>query len=550
MLAGAALSLLLVGGMLGGAWEEPSPCQDTGRRWEGVWDAPRQRAVREALGTDAAGTTAWKGVQNALDRYVRAWGARHTEACEAARVHGGQPEALLDARMRCLELRARDFQSLTELLARRGTRADIAVEAVWSLPALESCAAPHAQAALQGLAAEGPVRERAESIAWMLSEVRALKATGQFQLAQAQRASQALEHLDHAPTRAEALLELGQLHLKPGQTRQAEQALLEAAWTAEAARYDRLVAKARIELVFVYGDMLMQPAMDTPFIREAQAAVSRMGGDVALEAAFEQRWGGVLMEQQQCAKALLHIERARELTEQVSPPGSPPRIGMVLALGRGYQCQGELGKARALFQQARELQERLIGPENTLVAQLLLFEGRAAFEQHALADALAVFQRAEFLLRQAQEPNQELLGVTHVMQGAILLEFGRLEEARTHTLESLACYERHGSRHPTRVTASWQLLGELEARLGRIPYGLTLLEQALRDAEPHDALMAANIRIAIARWLFRSGRELPRGRRLAQEGHGVYVSHPATRPKDLQEAEQLLRELGMARQPK
>jgi eukaryotic-like serine/threonine-protein kinase len=546
LLSTAALVLLGVGGVLGSAREQPSPCRAGARRWEGVWDTERRRAVREALGMDDA---TWRGVQESLDGYARAWVAHSTEACEATRVHGEQSEALLDARMHCLERRARDFQSLTELLARGGARADSAVEAVWRLPALESCAAPHAQAALQGLPVEGPARERAESIARRLSETRALRATGQHlpALEQALLARAELERLDHAPTRAEVLLELGRLYLRLGQVERAEQTLLEAAWTAEAARYDRLVAEARISLVFVYGDMRLRPVAGAAFTREAQAAVARLGGDTELEATLEQRLGSILMEQKRCAEALPHIERARGLTERMSPPGSPPRIGMMMALGRGHQCKGELDAARALFQQALHLRERLLGPDNPLVAELLLFEGRVALEQHAGSDALTLFQRALDILRRGREPNLEMKGIAHGMLAEVLRELGRLEQAREHALEALALYERQGNTHPTRAAASWHLLGEVEARLGRVPRGLTLLERALRAAEPHDVLMAAGIRLDLARWLSRSRGDLARARRLAQEGHRVYVNHPEAPPGALHAAEQLLGELGLAR---
>ena len=507
LLGTAALLLLAVGGVLGGAREQPSPCRAGARRWEGVWDSERRSAVREALGLDGG---AWQGVQAPLDGYARAWVAQYTEACEATRVHGEQSEALLDARMHCLERRARDFQSLTRLLAREGIRADTALEAVWRLPTLESCAAPHAQAALQGLPGEGPARERAESIAQRLSEARALRATEQHPLAleQALLAHAELERLDHAPTRAEVLLELGLLYLKLGQVERTEETLLEAAWTAEAARYDRVVAEARIALVFVYGDMRLRPATGAAFVREAQAAVARLGGDTELEAELEQRLGGVLMEQKQCAQALPHIERARVLTAQVSPPGTPPRLGLVLALGRGHQCKGELDAARTLFQEARQQRERLLGPDNPLVAQLLLFEGRVALQQHAWSDASALFQRALDILRRGREPHLELQGIAHGMRAEVLFELGRLEEAREHALEALALYERQGNTHPTRAAASWSLLGEVEARLGRVRRGLTLLERALRAAEPHDALMAADIRRRLDGWRSHSPEKL------------------------------------------
>ncbi|WNG51958.1 tetratricopeptide repeat protein [Archangium minus] len=549
LLCTAALGLLVTGGVLGGAREEPSPCQAGARRWEGVWDAERQRVVREALEKNpSAGAATWKGVQGTLDTYTRAWVEHYTKACEATRVHGEQSEALLDARMHCLERRARDVQALTELLAREGARTDTSVSATWRLPSLETCAAPNAQAALQGLPAQGPLRERADVIAQRLSETRALSATGQYPLAleHALRTLDEAARLEHAPTRAEVLLEVGRLYMTLLQVEQAERTLLEAAWTAEAGRYDRVVADARISLLFVYGDMLARPTVNAPFVREAQAAVERLGGDSELEARFESTLGGVLMEQKQCAEALKHIERARVLTQRVSPPDASPGLDILVTLGRGHQCRGDLDAARAMFRQAIQQGEASLGPEHPAVFNLLLFEARVALEQGALADSLALFQRSLDLQLRGRAPNAEVLGVTHGMLSEVMLELGRLEEARYHALESLEHYARQGNMHPTRPASSWRLLGEVEARLGRVGEGLALLERALAAFEPLDAYQAANTRLELARWLFRSGRNVPRARQLAWEGHRVYVNTPYLLPAELKKAERVLAELGLS----
>ena len=548
LLTTAALGLLVAGGVLGGAWELPSPCRGGARRWETAWGEARQRAVREALGMDASGA-AWKGMREALDGYVRAWVTHYTQACEATHVHGEQSAALLDARMHCLERRARDFEALTALLSQKDVRADAAVEAAWGLQTLEACAAPNAQAALHGLPTQGPVRARVEAIAQRLSETQALAAMGRHApaLERALQAREEADRLGHAPTRAEVHLEVGAQYLSLHQTEPAERHLLEAAWAAEAGRYDRVAARARIFLMFLYGDKLMRPAVDAPFTREAQAAVERLGGDTEVEASFEKTLGGILMEQRRCAQALPHLERAGLLTEHHAPPGSPHRFSMLLALGRGQQCQGDLNAARATFRQALELRERPLGPRHPLLIYPLLYEGRVAVDQRALPDARDLFQRA-LDLQHADGPNAnpEVLGLTHTMMGETLLLLGDLERARENALESLAAYARQGGTHVSRLAVSWRLLGELEARRGRVSEGVALLERALPALEPHDSILAADTRLKLAVWLARSRKDVPRARALALAGHRVFADYPSLPPADLEDAERVLAELGLS----
>ncbi len=543
----AAAGLLVVGGVVGGGWGEPQPCQDGQKRWERFWGPERRQAVRAELlsGGDALAETAWREVDRALDSYSAEWVAHYTEACQATRVHGQQSESLLDARMQCLEHRARDFQALTELLSRERPRSvHTAASAAWGLPELESCTAQHAQAAIKGLPAQGPARELVESIKRQLSEVRALRALGQhvrgLELMAAVR--ERLPELAHAPTRAEAFQELGRLYMSDRKAKQAEEALLEAVWAAEAGRYDRLVAEARIALVYVYGDMLLMPAVDADFVREAQAAVARVG-DEQLEADLERMLGGVLMEQDRCAEAVPHIERAKAFEDRRAAANTPQSLGLLVALGRGLQCKGELPAARATFQQAVRLREQLSGPESPLVANLLVFEGRVALLQRDFAGALALFQRSLSLRQHVEGPRSEWAALHLDFISAALLGLERTEEARRHAREAVAILEELGTPSPSRKPGALWRLAQAEIELGNHRVAVSLLEQALRSIDGRHPSMTHAIGLTLAEALHGAGMDLPRARRLALEGYSFFAKDPSVTPQDRQEMEAILDKL-------
>jgi tetratricopeptide (TPR) repeat protein len=549
----AALGLVIVGVALGAAREEPQPCQGGASRLEQAWGAARKQAVREALlssGGDS-GERNWKGVESALDGYASEWVAHYTRSCEATRVRGEQSEALLDATMQCLDRRARDLQALTDILAQaRERKVREPANAARRLPALEECNAPYAQAAIQGLPAQGPMRELADSISRQLSEVRALRITWQYTLALEKLAPvrAQLRELDHAPTRAEVLLELGKNLQRRGEIRQAEEALLEAAWEGTAARHDRVVAQARILLLFIYGDSLIQPASGAAYVREAQAAVARLGGDVKMEAELEAVLGGVLMEQDRCAEALRHIERARALIEKFTPKNAPPNMGSQIALGRGQECMGDLSAARATFRQVVRQTEQSLGADHPEVIVGLVFEGRVAVNQRD-PEAIPMMQRALEIQRRLGQSRSEGAIICHTTLAAALVQQQRAEEARRHAQEGIDILEELQSENPTRWAYSWLVLGRAEAQLGHHQEALRLFEQALKKVEGRFELMAMEIRLDLAWQLWRTGQDLPRVRELALKVYQEYAQNPRIPPVDRQDVTKLLETLGIAPPP-
>lgn len=62
---------------------------------------------------------AFSATRAALDLYASGWVMMRTEACEATRLRGDQPEAVMGLRMACLDERLRSLAALTRLFADR-----------------------------------------------------------------------------------------------------------------------------------------------------------------------------------------------------------------------------------------------------------------------------------------------------------------------------------------------------------------------------------------------------------------------------------------------
>ncbi|HYO69793.1 MAG TPA: serine/threonine-protein kinase, partial [Archangium sp.] len=139
--AGAFLVAVVAGAV--GEWHQrQGQCQGVATRLEGVWDAPRQDAIRQAFLTTGAPYAAdtWNGVKESLDAYASQWVKGQRGACEATKLSGEASEEVLAARTTCLERRRSELKALTGVLAEADGRVvERAVEAVRGLSELSPC---------------------------------------------------------------------------------------------------------------------------------------------------------------------------------------------------------------------------------------------------------------------------------------------------------------------------------------------------------------------------------------------------------------------------
>lgn len=118
-LGGAGLAAAgAIAALLGSRSAVPA-CDGGAERLGDAWDANARARVETALaaiGLPYAASTA-AAVTRGLDAYAASWIATHGEACRATRVHGEQPEQVMNARFACLDARRADLRALVALLS-------------------------------------------------------------------------------------------------------------------------------------------------------------------------------------------------------------------------------------------------------------------------------------------------------------------------------------------------------------------------------------------------------------------------------------------------
>ncbi|WP_375769449.1 tetratricopeptide repeat protein [Archangium gephyra] len=571
----AAFLVAVVAGAVGQWHQRQGLCQGMGARMDGVWDAPRQEAVRQAfLATHAPyAADAWSGVKDALDTYAAQWVAGQRGACEATRLRGEASEELLTARTVCLERRRSELKALTGVLAEADSAVvERAVEAVRGLSELGPCESVEALAASAAPHTDAQVAGRVEALRVSLSRARALRISGQFPagLAVAAPVANEARALGYRPLEAEALLELGQQQAGFGNP-EAEHTLKEAMWTADEVRLDEVRAEAQVALtqLMAYDTARVREGHD--WFRQARALLVRTRRQGRLLAELESAHGLVYAAEGNAGAAETSQRNALAALEKVAPRESPEMAMVLRRLGNTLSAQGRHEEALAAYQHAHAAFRKALGAGHPRVGSSLVNLGTAlsALGRHAEAleplregveiverslsprhafrpmaldalggalwragrtdEALAVLKRAVEAAELARGPEHPDVAGPSSTLGQVLVDAGRPAEALGHFERALRLREQAlGAEHPE-LAAPLSGRGEALVLLGRAPEALAPLERALALRETHAVapVELAATRFALARALWDARRDTVRARELAQKAEGA-LAQPGT----------------------
>ncbi|HYO51239.1 serine/threonine-protein kinase [Archangium sp.] len=572
----AAVLVAVVAGAVGEWHQHQGQCQDVASRLEGVWDAPRQQAVREAFlatGTPYA-ADAWVGVKGALDTYASQWVAAQRGACEATRLRGESSEDLLTSRTACLERRRSELQAFTGVLAEADAPVvERAVEAVHGLSEIGPCDAVDERAASVSPPADATVAARVEGLRASLSRARALRISGQYAAGLAVAASVAAEArpLGYRPLEAEALLELGQQQAGFG-NREAEHTLKEAMWTADEVRLDELRAEALVALTQHVAHDAARVRDGHDWFRQARALLVRTRRQGRLLAELESAHGLVFAAQGDAGAAESSQRNALVALEKVSSPESPEMALVLSRLGNTLGAQGRHAEALAVYQRAHATFHKALGAEHPRAGTSLVNMGTtlSALGRHAEAleplrqgvaiveltlsphhpyramaldalggalwrngktdEALKVLHQAVEAAERARGPEHPDVAVPCSTLGLVLVDAGRPTEALSYFERALRLREHAlGAQHPE-LAAPLTGRGEVLLKLGRPTEALAPLERALALRESHAVppVELAETRFALARALWDSRKDGARARELAQKAESA-LEQPGTR---------------------
>jgi tetratricopeptide (TPR) repeat protein len=158
-----------------------------------------------------------------------------------------------------------------------------------------------------------------------LAEAMIIDAAGRYgeALAIADEVADQARDLDHAPLLAAAQLRRGAAFEGRGDFAAAEPALLDALVHAESSRDDGVAADAWLRLVWIVGVELDRADEGEAWLRLAEAAVDRLGGDPVREATLIHNRAGLRIQQRRNESALTDYLAALDRQIELLGPSNP-----------------------------------------------------------------------------------------------------------------------------------------------------------------------------------------------------------------------------------
>jgi tetratricopeptide (TPR) repeat protein len=456
-------------------------CEHVNDVVEATWNADRANELAREL----AGRSTWLAEDRArflerLDPRFDTLRSERVETCRATHVRGEQSGELLDLRMRCLEQRRRELDSLVSAVT---NDADLngswALAALEQLPALEICGDGEALARKRLPEPEdAQLREMVAALRDRLLDVESLFAAGRYEAALELLLELRPGASAYPPASAELELRHGRLLEKLGRPADAVFALGEGLTTAQAHGHDLLVAQLTTELAFVAVAVLSKPEEGERWLALAEASTSRLGGDPDLEARQRSVRAHLQWRRGQGAESRASYRAAHDLLAAAHGEDHPSALTEALNELVVSQTTAE---SRDLVEKLLALLVRLedrVGANHPEVGRALGTLATTYVRQGRHVDAVATFERAIAAYSGAGQGRHLHASMLWRNLAVSLIELERWAEAETALDESLAIATAIDPEHPA-VAGAIHNLGLLRFERGDPAGAREPLERAL-----------------------------------------------------------------------
>jgi tetratricopeptide (TPR) repeat protein/predicted Ser/Thr protein kinase len=524
----------------------------------GAWDSPVRDKMRAAFVASGVknGDAMFQRVAGALDDYAHGWVAMRRDACEATRVRGDQSESLLDLRMECLDHKRDELRALTGALAQADRPAVMgSVRAALGVGALYQCA----DAAALGAPVRPPdqqIRERVEAERSELAKVRAMRLLGQNKAAldKAEAIAARAKELNYRPLDAEALLVLGDLKDRTGDSASAIKLLEQCIVAADAGNHRLVAAEAWSNIAWIEGSVERKFERAEFAAHMAAAAIENLGGNdelalqlmnyealiletkgqlepakkkyldviAAREAKHQQdSWqismalndlGGVERKLGDFAAARTHHERALAIRKRVFGDAHPYVFSSLNNLGNVAWSAKDYAQAETWFRAALAVGDDVFPPNHPQKALALANLASVYDNEHKPTEAVQTYRKALAMYEAVRGPDHDDVADTLHNLGTVLVQIGQFDEARRGYERALPILEKE---HDDPALASLLYdIGDLYVRQRDWAHARPPLERALKlpNVNPKDKLEAE---FALAKVLWETN-ERPRARELAR----------------------------------
>ncbi len=463
-----------------------APCSGLQGQLDGVWDEARRTTI--AAGMVASGhpngAAIWERVEPRLDEYASAWVSARRDACEATEVRREQSADLLDRRVLCLDRAHAVLRAAVDRLehADRQTVAR-ATELVPGRELVDECGA-------MGVLDEGDppppdpdVREAVHALQDRIAVVFSLRQAGKYPTALADANTLVLQAaiVDHAPTSARALWELGGALAENRRPHEAVDVLARAVAQAERGRSDRT------RVLALHG--LVRRLSDTAQLDEArrvatvaEALYGRLAHPPAGAAVrVESMWGHIEWSAGHYDAALERFARAMALAE-----GDPdPVVQMFYAdaivdMGAVMTQAGRAREALPLLQRGLATWTAQMGPDHPEVASIHSNLGSMYLRLDRDDDAARELLRSLEIREQTLGVDHDSLAPTLSNLGALAQRGGRFAESLAYLERSLVLMERSLGESSPELAGPLHNLALVHLHLERPEQALALVRRALK----------------------------------------------------------------------
>jgi tetratricopeptide (TPR) repeat protein len=502
-----------------------APCQGIAERMSGIWDAPTKAKIQAAyLATKLAfAGRAYAALAPALDHYAHAWVDMSMDSCQATRVRRDQTEDVLSLRQACLDQELVELGALTKLLAEPNPLVIVKAAGVAEeLDKVSRCS--NVRALRAPLAPPPEIAPKLPEIQQLLADAKADVITSRDMPAgiAADKAVALAKAVAFPPILAEAMTVQGGVQRANNDTK-ATATLTRAAWLAETAQRDDLVAKAAVALAnlaieaqppksgearvwlglaraaapraglghMIESDFkLIEAVLD---VQEGNVTAAVAAGEASF-AASEKEYGkdsgvlfgheilfaGTLARALQYAKAAPHYEHALRLRAQLVGEAYPEVALTLSNLAVCYHFMGELDKARATFAKALALREKLFGPASPVLVPTLDNYGVFLTQTDDAAKARAMLERALVLAEGIPGKDSPDYHVVATDRADAVVAEGKLAEAHALFDELLP---RENALHSTTLPMTQTSRAQLALAEGKPAEARTYAELAITGFE-------------------------------------------------------------------
>ncbi len=442
----------------------PGPtCRGFEAQLAGLWDPPRRAALAKAFAATGLpyADAATAEVTRTLDRYASDWVAMRSDACEATRVRGEQSERMLDLRIACLDRRRDALATVLDGLAAPGAvlHATAAVHDLEPLDGCASTAALEAHGAPLGLVGRG----LADGLAHELATARGDEALGHYDRSAARAAEVAAKAaaLGLRDLQCDALLVEAAADEELTAWGRADALFRDAALTAEAIKYDDLVAEARTRRI---QGAIERAHYDEAYedLMSARAAVDRAGATSGRRAHLATYAGMLAAAQGRYDDAREQFQNALELASQGHDVDPIAIASAQRNLGGSLMSLGRYSEAQAVDEQALAVSREHYGDRHPAVAEIEVNLAQVLSNEGKDLEAKGLIEAALTTFEAALGPDNTRVATTLNLLAEIEGSLGHFDRALELGRRALAIEERVGPERPEVATIHFNIANALD----------------------------------------------------------------------------------------